>query len=63
MKKLFILTLFLISGCSSQVMVENYEADFESQKSIYDVEYNTGERTPIQLATLSITKDIITQYP
>lgn len=63
MKKLFILTLFLISGCSSQVMVENYEADFESQKSIYDVEYNTGERTPIQLANLSITKDIITQYP
>jgi len=47
----------------SNVTVENYEADFESQKSIYDVEYNTGERTPIQLANLSVTGDIIKQYP
>ena len=64
MKKLFLLSLaFLVSSCASNVTVENYEADFESQKSIYDVEYNTGERTPIQLANLSVTGDIIKQYP
>ena len=64
MKKLFLLSLaFFVSSCASNVTVENYEADFESQKSIYDVEYNTGERTPIQLANLSVTGDIIKQYP
>lgn len=64
MKKLFLLSLaFLVSSCASNVTVENYEADFESQKSIYDVEYNMGERTPIQLANLSVTGDIIKQYP
>jgi hypothetical protein len=64
MKKLFLLSLaFLVSSCASTVTVENFEADYESQKSIYDVEYNTGERTPIQLANLSVTGDIIKQYP
>ena len=61
---LFFITVFLlITGCSSSVLVEDFEAGFEEQKSIYDVEYNTGERTPIQLANLSVTKDIIDQYP
>jgi hypothetical protein len=64
MKKLFLLTLaFLVSSCASNVTVENYEAGYEESKSIYDVEYNTGERTPIQLANLSVTGDIIKQYP
>ena len=64
MKKLFLLLIaFLVSSCASNVTVENFEADYESQKSIYDVAYNTGERTPIQLANLSVTSDIIKQYP
>ena len=64
MKKLFLLSIaFLVSSCASNVTVENFEADYESQKSIYDVAYNTGERTPIQLANLSVTSDIIKQYP
>jgi len=64
MKKLFLLSLaFLVSSCASNVTVENYEAGYEESKSIYDVEYNTGERTPIQLANLSVTGDIIKQYP
>ena len=53
----------LITGCSSSVLVEDFQAGYEEQKSIYDVEYNTGERTPIQLANLSVTKEIIQQYP
>ena len=53
----------LITGCSSSVLVEDFQAGDEEQKSIYDVEYNTGERTPIQLANLSVTKEIIQQYP
>jgi curli biogenesis system outer membrane secretion channel CsgG len=60
---LLIATALILSSCSSKVMVESYEADFEQQKSIYDVEYNTGERTPIQLANLSVTKEILDQYP
>lgn len=64
MKKLLLLSLaFLVSSCASNVTVENYEAGYEESKSIYDVEYNTGERTPIQLANLSVTGDIIKQYP
>jgi curli biogenesis system outer membrane secretion channel CsgG len=64
MKKLLFLTFaLLLTSCSSQVMVESYEAGFEQQKSVYDVEYFTGERTPIQLANLSVTKEIIDQYP
>lgn len=64
MKKLFILPIaFLLSSCASTVTVENFEADYESQKSIYDVEYNTGERTPIQLANLSVTKEVLDTYP
>lgn len=65
MKKLLLLLslTFLVSSCASNVTVENYEAGYEESKSIYDVEYNTGERTPIQLANLSVTGDIIKQYP
>ena len=65
MKKLLLLLslAFLVSSCASNVTVENYEAGYEESKSIYDVEYNTGERTPIQLANLSVTGDIIKQYP
>ncbi len=53
----------LVTGCSSSVLVEDFQAGYEEQKSIYDIEYNTGERTPIQLANLSVTKEIIEQYP
>ena len=63
MKKLFIITFALLTSCASTVTVENFQADYESQKSIYDVEYFTGERTPIQLANLSVTKEVIEQYP
>jgi len=64
MKKLLFLTLGLfLTSCASTVTVENFEADYESQKSIYDVEYNTGERTAIQLANLSVTKEVLDQYP
>src|SRR5210317_1807693 len=64
MKNLLLITFaLLLTSCSSQVMVESYEAGFEQQKSVYDVEYFTGERTPIQLANLSVTKEIIQQYP
>lgn len=59
----FIGVFLLIAGCSSSVLVEDFQAGFEEQKSIYDIEYNTGERTPIQLANLSVTKEIIDQYP
>lgn len=59
----FIGVFLLIAGCSSSVLVEDFQAGFEEQKSIYDIEYNTGERTPIQLANLSVTKEIIEQYP
>jgi curli biogenesis system outer membrane secretion channel CsgG len=59
---LVILSLAL-SSCASSVTVEKFEADYEKQKSIYDVEYNTGERTPIQLANLSVTKEILDTYP
>ena len=59
----FIGVFLLIAGCSSSVLVEDFQAGFEEQKSIYDIEYNTGERTPIQLANLSVTKEIINQYP
>ena len=59
----FIGVFLLIAGCSSSVLVEDFQAGFEEQKSIYDIEYNTGERTPIQLANLSVTKEIIYQYP
>lgn len=60
---IFISIFIILTGCSSSVLVEDFEAGFEEQKSIYDIEYNTGERTPIQLANLSVTKDIIDQYP
>ena len=60
---IFISIFIIFTGCSSSVLVEDFEAGFEEQKSIYDIEYNTGERTPIQLANLSVTKDIIDQYP
>ena len=64
MKKLLFLTFaLLVSTCASSVVVEDFQAGYEEQKSIYDVEYNTGERTPIQLANLSVTKEIIQQYP
>lgn len=64
MKKLFLLFLFLFTtSCASSVMVESFEADYEKQKSIYEVEYNTGERTPIQLANLSVTKEVLDLYP
>lgn len=64
MKKLLFLTFaLLVSNCASSVVVEDFQAGYEEQKSIYDVEYNTGERTPIQLANLSVTKEIIQQYP
>lgn len=64
MKKLFILPLLLVfASCASSVVVEDFKAGYEEQKSIYDVVYNTGERTPIQLANLSVTKEIIQQYP
>ena len=59
----FIGVFLLVAGCSSSVLVEDFQAGFEEQKSIYDIEYNTGERTPIQLANLSVTKEIIDQYP
>ena len=59
----FIGVFLLVAGCSSSVLVEDFQAGFEEQKSIYDVDYNTGERTPIQLANLSVTKEIIDQYP
>ena len=59
----FIGGFLLVAGCSSSVLVEDFQAGFEEQKSIYDIEYNTGERTPIQLANLSVTKEIIDQYP
>ena len=60
---LFISIFIILTGCSSSVLVEDFQAGFEEQKSIYDIEYNTGDRTPIQLANLSVTKDIIDQYP
>ena len=59
----FISIFIILTGCSSSVLVEDFQAGFEEQKSIYDIEYNTGDRTPIQLANLSVTKDIIDQYP
>lgn len=58
-----LLALVFLTSCASSVTVENFEADYESQKSIYDVEYNTGERTPIQLANLSVTKEVLDTYP
>ena len=60
---LFVSICILVSGCSSSVLVEDFQADYEKQQSIYDIEYNTGERTPIPLANLSVTADIIQQYP
>ena len=64
MRKLLLLTTLLIfASCASSVVVEDFKAGYEEQQSIYDVEYNTGERTPIQLANISVTKDIIQQYP
>ena len=59
----FIGVFILIIGCMSSVVVEDYQADFEKQKSIYDLDYHTGERTPIQLANISITKEILNDYP
>ena len=55
--------LVLLSGCASSVAVEKYVSESEAQKSIYDVDYNTGERTPIQVMNISVTKDIVTSYP
>jgi hypothetical protein len=64
MNKLFlILGLVLLTSCNSSVVVEKYETKSEAQKSIYDVEYNTGERTPIQVMNISVTKEIVNQYP
>ena len=59
----FIAVFILINGCMSSVVVEDFQADFEKQKSIYDLDYHTGERTPIQLANISITKEILNDYP
>jgi len=59
----FIAVFILITGCMSSVVVEDFQADFEKQKSIYDLDYHTGERTPIQLANISITKEILNDYP
>ena len=62
-KLFFILGLVLLTSCKSSVVVEKYETKSEAQKSIYDVEYNTGERTPIQVMNISVTKEIVNQYP
>jgi len=63
MKKLFLLSFIILSGCASSVTVEKYVTESEAQKSIYDIDYNTGERTPIQVMNISVTKDIVNQYP
>lgn len=62
-KLLFLLIPFLLTGCASTVQVEDYQADYEKQQSIYDLDYNTGERTPIQVMNISVTKEIVDQYP
>lgn len=63
MKKLFLLTLLFLVGCASSVKVETHQADFEKSKSINDLNYHTGAKTPIMVMNISVTGDILKQYP
>lgn len=62
-KLILLIGLLVFTSCKSSVVVEKYETKSEAQKSIYDVDYNTGERTPIQVMNISVTKEIVNQYP
>jgi uncharacterized protein YceK len=48
MKKLTLLLIGMIflGGCSSSVLVEDFQADYEKQQSIYDIEYRRKRRYP-----------------
>lgn len=64
MKKLLVLSLFLfLIGCASTVKVEEYQSEYEKTKSIYELDYFTGDKTPVMVMNISVTGDIIKQYP
>jgi hypothetical protein len=64
MKKILLSLLMLITlGCASTVKVEDYQSEYEKTKSIYELDYYTGEKTPIMVMNISVTGDIIKQYP
>jgi hypothetical protein len=62
-KLLLILSIIFLAGCASSVKVESHQADFERSRSINDLDYHTGEKTPIMVMNISVTGDIVRQYP
>ncbi len=60
---ILILSLVILTSCAASVKVETFQAEYERTQSVYDLEYNTGERTPIMVMNISVTGDIIRQYP
>jgi len=66
MKKIFLLSLaFLVSSCASTIVVEDYTAAYETTKDIREVTCNLNydERPTVQLANLSVTEELVKQYP
>lgn len=62
-KSILVLSFIFLTGCASSVKVESHQADFERSRSINDLEYYTGEKTPIMVMNISVTGDIVKQYP
>jgi hypothetical protein len=68
MKKLLLLTLFILGTLSSYAQVgsikaETYQADFEKKQSIDDVSDYDGPMIPIALLNVGISDEVYEMYP
>lgn len=68
MKKLYTLTLLLISVYSySQVIgrtvTEDYTAGFETPGSVYEIPEYMGEPVPVAILSIGVNEEILAQYP
>ena len=61
----FLLTLFpfVNSQTIGKTTTEDYQAEFESQASIYSIPEYDGDPVPVALLNIGITEDVLNMYP